>query len=117
MHRQAAVHANEAGMDGVELHSGNGYLLHQFQDTAANERTDQWGGSKENRCRFTLRIVGELSEVWGADRVGVKLSPGGYNDVGMDKQATMETYSYLLQQLDRLHRAAPTHTRRDRSRP
>ena len=102
MHRQAAVNAKAAGMDGVQLHSANGYLSHEFLDTSSNRRTDQWGGSVENRCRFTLRIIDELCGVWGKDRVGIKLSPcGGYNDVGMLKQDTLDTYTYLIQQLNK----------------
>ena len=114
-HKQAAINAKAAGMDGVQLHSANGYLSHQFIDTSSNRRTDKWGGSVENRCRFTLRIVDELCEVWGSGRVGVKLSPcGGYNDVGMDRQSTLDTYSYLIRQLNQrniafleLHRRTP----------
>ena len=115
LHKQAAINAKAAGMDGVELHNANGYLAHQFLDTASNHRTDQWGGSVENRCRFTLRVVDELCGVWGSGRVGIKLSPcGGYNDVGMDRQNTLETYTYLIQQLNQrdiafieLHRLTP----------
>lgn len=115
MFKEAAVAAKAAGFDGVELHSANGYLPHQFIDSSSNQRTDKWGGSVENRCRFTLRCIDELCEVWGADRVGIKLSPcGGYNDVGMSKADTLETFMYLLQQLNErsiafveLHRLTP----------
>lgn len=102
MHRQAAVNAKAAGMDGVQLHSANGYLAMQFLDTSSNHRTDQWGGSVENRCRFTLRVIDELCDVFGSGRVGIKLSPcGGYNDVGMDRQNTLDTYIYLIEQLNK----------------
>ena len=80
--------------------SAGGYLPHQFIDNTSNHRTDQWGGSAENRCRFPLRVIDELSRVYGPDRVGIKLSPGGgYNDVGMTEKDTHETFSYLIKEL------------------
>ena len=64
------------------VHGANGYLITQFLDSTANQRTDKWGGSTENRSRFGLEVLKVLKEVFGPD-VGVKLSPaGGYNDVG-----------------------------------
>ena len=64
------------------VHGANGYLITQFLDSTANQRTDKWGGSVENRSRFGLEVLKVLTEVFGPD-VGVKLSPaGGYNDVG-----------------------------------
>ena len=65
-----------------EVHGANGYLINQFLDTTSNKRTDQWGGSVENRARFGLEVVRAVVEVFG-NNVGIKLSPaGGYNDVG-----------------------------------
>lgn len=65
------------------MHSANGYLVHQFLDHSSNARTDEWGGSIENRCRFGLECMKALIDVWGPARVGIKVSPcGGYNDVG-----------------------------------
>ena len=83
LYRQAAINAKAAGFDGVEMHSANGYLPHQFLESHSNKRTDQWGGSIENRARFTLAAVKELISVYGdSKRVGIKLSPaGGYNDM------------------------------------
>jgi 2,4-dienoyl-CoA reductase-like NADH-dependent reductase (Old Yellow Enzyme family) len=101
-YRQAAEYAKQAGFDGIELHGANGYLPNQFLDNISNQRQDQWGGSVENRCRFTLRIIDEMSNVFGNDRVGIKLSPGGgYNHMGMSIVDTMETYSYLITELNK----------------
>ncbi|CAF3430059.1 unnamed protein product [Rotaria sp. Silwood1] len=101
LYKKAAERAKEAGFDGVELHSAHGYLPHQFIDNTSNHRTDQWGGSVENRCRFSLRIIDEISRVYGNDRVGIKLSPGGgYNDMGMTDNDTAETYGYLIKELN-----------------
>ncbi|CAF0815519.1 unnamed protein product [Adineta ricciae] len=100
LYKRAAERAKEAGFDGVDLHNANGYLPHQFIDNTSNRRTDQWGGSAENRCRFTLRIIDEISQVFGNDRVGIKLSPsGGYNDMGMTEKDTIETFDYLIKEL------------------
>src|SRR5262249_36778087 len=73
--RNAARRAKEAGFDGVEVHSANNYLLEQFVRDSTNRRTDQYGGSVENRTRFPIDAVTAVADVWGADRVGVRLSP------------------------------------------
>lgn len=81
--KQAALNAKEAGFDGVEIHGASGYIIHQFLDNTSNHRTDEWGGSIENRSRFGLEVVKILIDIWGADRVAIKLTPaGGYNDQG-----------------------------------
>ena len=72
---QAAANAMEAGFDGVELHCASGYLPMQFLSTGANTRTDRYGGSLENRLRFPLAVVDAVIAVWGADRVGIRISP------------------------------------------
>ena len=69
--------AMEAGFDGVELHSANGYLLEQFLNPASNQRTDDYGGSPENRNRFVLEVASAVAEAIGKDRVGIRLSPFG----------------------------------------
>lgn len=100
--KQAAINAKKAGFDGVELHGANGYLVHQFLDSTANKRTDKWGGSVENRARFALEILKELVSVYG-NNVAIKLSPaGGYNDVGMPLEETLETYRYFLTEASKL---------------
>jgi len=71
----AAECALQAGFDGVEIHSANGYLLHQFLSDRTNKRTDRYGGSVENRARFVLEIVDAVSRVWSPSKVGIRLSP------------------------------------------
>lgn len=71
----AAKRAVVAGFDGVEIHGGNGYLIDQFLRTNSNHREDKYGGSRENRVRFLLQVVDAVSEVIGADKVGVRLAP------------------------------------------
>ncbi|EJD40856.1 FMN-linked oxidoreductase [Auricularia subglabra TFB-10046 SS5] len=102
-YRIAALNAKEAGFDGVELHSSGGYFVHEFLDSTSNKRVDEWGGSVEKRCKFGLEILKAITGVWGADRVGVKISPsGGYNDVGMPLEETIATYSYYIQEIDKM---------------
>jgi N-ethylmaleimide reductase len=74
-YRQAALNAISAGFDGIELHAANGYLINQFIDSEANNRTDEYGGSIENRLRFLGEVVAAMADAIGADRVGVRLAP------------------------------------------
>lgn len=95
-YRVGAENARKAGFDGVELHGANGYLPEQFLHSSTNQRTDQYGGSLENRARFMLEATDALISVWGAGRVGVHLSPrGDAHDMGDANPA--ETYGYLMQ--------------------
>jgi N-ethylmaleimide reductase len=97
----AARNAVEAGFDGVEVHGANGYLLHQFLATNANQRADEWGGSAENRIRFTVEVVRAVAEAIGADRTGLRLSPhNGLGDTVEDDYETL--YPLLVQQLNSL---------------
>ncbi|KAL6297294.1 hypothetical protein ACE6H2_005436 [Prunus campanulata] len=73
--RLAARNAIKAGFDGVEIHGGHGYLLDQFMKDQVNDRTDEYGGSLENRCRFALEVVEAVVNEIGADKVGIRLSP------------------------------------------
>src|SRR5260221_2782276 len=99
--RQAAINAREAGFDGVEIHGANGYLIEQFLQSRTNLRTDQYGGSIENRARFLLEIAQAVIEVWGASRVGVRLSPYGIaNDSG--EPDPMPLYTHVIQSLNPL---------------
>ena len=97
-YRQAAINAKEAGFDGVEVHGANGYLLDQFLRDGTNKREDAYGGSVENRARLLLEVVGVVSTVFGAARVGVRLSPiNPFNDIqDSDPQAT---FDYVATQL------------------
>lgn len=74
-YRKGAENAKRAGFDGVEVHGANGYLLDQFLQSSTNQRTDIYGGSIENRARLMLEVTDACIEVWGADRVGLHLSP------------------------------------------
>jgi N-ethylmaleimide reductase len=97
-YRQAAVNAKEAGFDGVEIHGANGYLLDQFLRDGTNKRTDAYGGPVENRARLLLEVVEVVSTVFGAARVGVRLTPiNPYNDIAdSNPQAT---FDYVAKQL------------------
>ncbi len=78
----------DAGFDGVEVHGGNGYLLDQFLRSSTNQRTDAYGGSKENRARLLLEIIAAVCAAIGNDRVGLRLSPvTPFNDISDDQSA------------------------------
>jgi N-ethylmaleimide reductase len=99
--REGARNALQAGFDGVEIHGANGYLLEQFLQSRTNLRTDRYGGSIENRARLLMEITQAAIEVWGANRVGVRLSPYGVaNDSG--EADPMPLYTHVVQSLDRL---------------
>ncbi len=99
-YRQGAKNALEAGFDGVEIHGANGYLLDQFLRDGTNQRTDEYGGSIENRARLLLEVTQAVTEVWGTARVGVRLSPSGtFND--MHDSDPLATFSYTAEALNR----------------
>ena len=98
-YKKAAQNALEACFDGVEVHGANGYLLDQFLQDGSNKRTDNYGGSIENRSRLLLEVVDEVIGVWGAGKVGVRLSPyGTFND--MSDIDPVALFGYVLQNLD-----------------
>lgn len=97
---KAAAFAHDAGFDGVEIHAGYLYLIPQFLHTATNKRTDQYGGTAENRIRFAMEIVDAVTEVWGDHRVGFRTSPGLTAGLLSANEDTDETYSLLLRKLD-----------------
>lgn len=96
--RKGAENAKRAGFDGVEIHGANGYLLDQFLRTKSNHRTDEYGGSLENRMRFPLMVVDAVVDVWGPARTGLRVSPtGSFNDMADDNP--VETYAALAARL------------------
>jgi N-ethylmaleimide reductase len=98
-YRRAAERARAVGFDGVEIHAANGYLIDQFLQSKTNQRTDQYGGTLENRFRFLREITEAILTVWPADRVGVRLSPNGnFNDMGSPD--FRETFTHAAQELD-----------------
>lgn len=99
-YRQGAENALAAGFDGVEIHAANGYLLDQFLRDGTNQRTDEYGGSLENRTRLLLEVTEAVTGVWGAERVGVRLSPSGtFND--MHDSNPLATFGYAAEALNR----------------
>jgi N-ethylmaleimide reductase len=99
--RQAARNALHCGFDGVEIHGANGYLIEQFLQSRSNLRTDRYGGTIENRARLLMEITQAVIEVWGANRVGVRLSPYGVaNDSG--EADPMPLYTHVVEALNPL---------------
>ena len=101
-YRVAAKNAKDAGFDGVEIHGANGYLLDQFLQSGTNDRADEWGGPVENRARFLIEATRAAIDVWGADRVGVRLSPNGTFN-GMSDDDPKNTFSYAIRELAKLN--------------
>ena len=98
-YRQAARNAIDAGFDGVEVHSANGYLLEQFLRDSINDRSDAYGGSKENRARLLLEVMNAIVAEIGAGRSGVRLSPvTPANDAKQDSDA-QGLFNYVVEQL------------------
>lgn len=98
--RQGAINAKQAGFDGVEIHSSNGYLLDQFLKDGSNQRDDQYGGSIENRARLTVEITQAVTEVWGGgDRVGIRISPTGTFNSMSDSDPQV-LFNHLVEQLN-----------------
>jgi N-ethylmaleimide reductase len=106
-YRHAATCAKEAGFDGVEVHSANNYLLEQFIRDSTNHRSDQYGGSIANRLRFPLDVVRAVVGVWGAKRVGIRISPAttqpGGAKLDSDPMATYGAYVDALSEIGLLY--------------
>ena len=96
-YRKGAENAKKAGFDGVEIHGANGYLLDQFLQTSTNQRTDEYGGSLENRARLMLEAVDAAISVWGANRVGLHLAPRG-DSHDLSDANPLETFSYVARE-------------------
>ena len=100
----AAQNAKAAGFDGIEIHSANGYLLDQFLQDKTNHRSDQYGGSVENRLRLLAEVIETVSKVFDSDRVGVRLSPyGSFNDIGDSDPIGL--FTAVIQKLNTYHLA------------
>ena len=99
---QAAKNAIDAGMDGVEIHAGNGYLLDSFINSNSNVRTDEYGGSSQNRARFLLEVVNAVANEIGAERVGVRMTPQG-RFMGMGDDTPNQTFGYIAQALNQFN--------------
>jgi N-ethylmaleimide reductase len=99
--RSGAERALRAGFDGVEIHGANGYLPDQFLQDGTNRRSDEYGGPIENRARFLLEVTQAAICAWGADRVGVRISPSGAYG-SMSDSDPPATFGYVATQLDRL---------------
>lgn len=102
--RVGARNAMLAGMDGVEVHAGNGYLLDQFINSDSNKRTDSYGGSIANRARLLLQVVEVVIAEVGSDRVSVRLTPMG-RFMGMGDDTPQETFSYIVKELNKMNLA------------
>ncbi|CAL9737390.1 NADPH dehydrogenase 1 [Monosporozyma servazzii] len=100
---QAAKNSLAAGADGVEIHCANGYLINQFLDPVCNTRTDEYGGSIENRARFPLEIIDAVMETVGHQKVGVRFSPFGVfgNMVGSKDPCIIAQYAYIIGELEK----------------
>lgn len=98
---KAAKNAVEAGFDGVEIHSSNGYLFHQFFNNASNQRTDQYGGSTENKARFLFEVLEAVKKEIPEQRIGLRLNPSLHNAFGMTlDEETIPTFEYIVKQLN-----------------
>lgn len=105
-YKMAAQNAKQAGFDGVEVHSANSYLLDQFLRDSTNHRTDRYGGSIENRSRLTLEVTQAIVDIWGSDRVGIRLSPvtPDAGNTPLDSKV-MDLYGYLIPELNKFNLA------------
>jgi 2,4-dienoyl-CoA reductase-like NADH-dependent reductase (Old Yellow Enzyme family) len=97
-YRKGAENAKAAGFDGVEVHGANGYLLDQFLQDSTNKRTDNYGGSLENRARLMLEVTDAVISVWGANRTGMHLSPRG-DIMSMGDSDPAKTFGYVASEL------------------
>jgi N-ethylmaleimide reductase len=99
--QQAAKNALEAGFDGVEIHSSNGYLFHQFFNATSNQRTDNYGGSIENRARFFFEVLDAVKKVIPSSKIGARFNPSLHGLFGMDMdEHTIPTFEYIINRLN-----------------
>ena len=99
--KNAAKNAMDAGFDGVEIHSSNGYLFHQFFNKTSNIRTDEYGGSKENRARFFFEVLDAVKEVIPEHKIGARFNPSLHGTFGMEMdEETIPTFEYIIEKLN-----------------
>jgi N-ethylmaleimide reductase len=99
--KNAAKNAMDAGFDGVEIHSSNGYLLHQFFNRTSNVRMDEYGGNIENRARILFEIIDAIKEVMPENRIGLRLNPSLNGIFGMEAdEETIPTFDYIVEKLN-----------------
>lgn len=103
-YEKAAIQAKAAGFDGVELHAANGYLVQQFLQDRTNLRTDEYGGSIANKARFLFEVLEKLTGVWGADKVGLRLSPFSTTNDSFDPDS-YPTYTHVVTELGKYNLA------------
>lgn len=99
--KHAAINANKAGFDGVEIHASNGYLFHQFFNNVSNKRKDKYGGNDENKTRFLFEVIDALKGVMPENKIGVRLNPmmHGFSGILVDEQ-TAGTFDYIVNMLN-----------------
>lgn len=99
--KKAAENAKDAGFDGVEIHSSNGYLIHQFFNKNANLRTDEYGGNIKNRSRFFFDVLDAICEVWDEGRIGIRLNPSLHKSFGIiATEETIPTFDHIVEKLN-----------------
>ena len=99
--KRAAKNAVDAGFDGLEIHSSNGYLLHQFFNKSSNQRTDEYGGSIENRARILFEILNAVKVFMPENKIGVRLNPSLHGIFGMEAdEETIPTFEYIVKKLN-----------------
>jgi len=99
--KRAAKNAVDAGFDGVEIHSSNGYLIHQFFNNSSNHRTDEYGGSKENKARILFEIIEAIKVFFPENRIGVRLNPSLHGVFGTEAdEETIPTFEYIVEKLN-----------------
>ncbi|NJB35695.1 alkene reductase [Croceivirga sp. JEA036] len=104
--KKAAENAMLAGFDGVEIHSSNGYLFHQFFNKCSNVRTDEYGGSIENRVRFFFEVLEAVKSVMPASKIGVRFNPSMHGMMGMSvDEETIPTFEYIINRLSKYNLA------------
>ena len=99
--KNGSKNAMEAGFDGIEIHSSNGYLLHQFFNASSNHRTDEYGGCIENRARILFEVIDAIKEIMPENRIGVRLNPSLNGIFGMTvDEETIPTFDYIVNKLN-----------------